>query len=164
MGMPETGALARVGLIRSLSPPFRIGVGTCPGERSGAGLAFLPCSIASPARRQERSARRRSEQPACVQHEQRQPPRRGNGFGGEALSAPLHAEQHQIGGLERLKKWIATRQVGFFPSPGEKPLDEAFGRRHELEDSAALDQDLLAFANPGPVGSGERAVLPEGLN
>ena len=85
-------------------------------------------------------------------------------LGGEALSAPLHAEQHQIGGLERLKKWIATRQVGFFPSPGEKPLDEAFGRRHELEDSAALDQDLLAFANPGPVGSGERAVLPEGLN
>jgi SpoVK/Ycf46/Vps4 family AAA+-type ATPase len=33
----------------------------------------------------------------------------------------------QIGGLERLKKWIATRRVGFFPSPGEKPLEAPKG-------------------------------------
>ncbi len=33
----------------------------------------------------------------------------------------------QIGGLERLKKWIATRKVGFFPRPGEKPLEPPKG-------------------------------------
>ncbi len=33
----------------------------------------------------------------------------------------------QIGGLERLKKWIATRRVGFFPRPGEKPLEPPKG-------------------------------------
>jgi hypothetical protein len=33
----------------------------------------------------------------------------------------------QIGGLERLKKWIATRKVGFFPRPGEKALEPPKG-------------------------------------
>jgi SpoVK/Ycf46/Vps4 family AAA+-type ATPase len=33
----------------------------------------------------------------------------------------------QIGGLGRLKKWIATRKVGFFPRPGEKPLEPPKG-------------------------------------
>jgi len=33
----------------------------------------------------------------------------------------------QIGGLERLKKWISTRRVGFFPRPGETPLEPPKG-------------------------------------
>jgi SpoVK/Ycf46/Vps4 family AAA+-type ATPase len=33
----------------------------------------------------------------------------------------------QIGGLERLKKWIGTRKVGFFPRPGEKALEPPKG-------------------------------------
>ncbi len=33
----------------------------------------------------------------------------------------------ELGGLERLKKWIATRRVGFLPEPGEKPLDPPKG-------------------------------------
>lgn len=33
----------------------------------------------------------------------------------------------QLGGLEKLKKWIATRKVGLFPGPGEKPLDPPKG-------------------------------------
>jgi len=33
----------------------------------------------------------------------------------------------QLGGLEKLKKWIATRKVGLLPGPGEKPLDPPKG-------------------------------------
>ena len=33
----------------------------------------------------------------------------------------------QVGGLEKLKKWIATRKVGFLPAAGEKPLDPPRG-------------------------------------
>jgi AAA+ superfamily predicted ATPase len=33
----------------------------------------------------------------------------------------------QVGGLDRLKKWIATRRVGFLPEAGEKPLDPPRG-------------------------------------
>ncbi len=33
----------------------------------------------------------------------------------------------QVGGLERLKKWISTRRVGFLPRAGEKPLDPPKG-------------------------------------
>jgi SpoVK/Ycf46/Vps4 family AAA+-type ATPase len=32
-----------------------------------------------------------------------------------------------VGGLERLKKWIATRKVGFLPGAGERPLDPPKG-------------------------------------
>jgi len=43
----------------------------------------------------------------------------------EFIAAPEGIEQ--IGGLERLKKWIAVRKVGFFPRPGEKPLEPPKG-------------------------------------
>jgi len=33
----------------------------------------------------------------------------------------------RIGGLERLKKWIATRKVGFLPSSAQKPIDPPRG-------------------------------------
>jgi SpoVK/Ycf46/Vps4 family AAA+-type ATPase len=33
----------------------------------------------------------------------------------------------QLGGLERLKKWIATRRAGLLPAPGEKSLDPPKG-------------------------------------
>jgi hypothetical protein len=33
----------------------------------------------------------------------------------------------QLGGLEKLKKWIATRRVGVLPAPGEPPLDPPKG-------------------------------------
>lgn len=33
----------------------------------------------------------------------------------------------QVGGLERLKKWIATRKAGLLPGAGEKPLDPPKG-------------------------------------
>ena len=33
----------------------------------------------------------------------------------------------QVGGLEKLKKWVATRKVGFLPAAGEKPLDPPRG-------------------------------------
>jgi hypothetical protein len=33
----------------------------------------------------------------------------------------------QVGGLERLKKWIATRRIGFLPEGGQKPLDPPRG-------------------------------------
>jgi hypothetical protein len=33
----------------------------------------------------------------------------------------------EVGGLEKLKKWIATRRIGFFPDAGDKPLDPPKG-------------------------------------
>jgi AAA+ superfamily predicted ATPase len=33
----------------------------------------------------------------------------------------------QLGGLEKLKKWIATRKVGLLPGPDDKPLDPPKG-------------------------------------
>ena len=33
----------------------------------------------------------------------------------------------QVGGLDKLKKWVATRKVGFLPPAGEKPLDPPRG-------------------------------------
>ena len=33
----------------------------------------------------------------------------------------------QVGGLQKLKKWIATRKAGLLPSAGEKPLDPPKG-------------------------------------
>ncbi len=33
----------------------------------------------------------------------------------------------QLGGLEKLKKWVATRRVGFLPEAGEKPIDPPRG-------------------------------------
>ncbi len=33
----------------------------------------------------------------------------------------------RVGGLGKLKRWVATRRVGFLPEPGEKPLDPPRG-------------------------------------
>jgi SpoVK/Ycf46/Vps4 family AAA+-type ATPase len=43
----------------------------------------------------------------------------------EFIPAPEGLDQ--IGGLEKLKKWIATRKAGLLPGPGEKPLDPPKG-------------------------------------
>ena len=43
----------------------------------------------------------------------------------EFLPAPDGMDQ--IGGLERLKRWIATRRAGFLPSAGQKALDPPRG-------------------------------------
>ena len=43
----------------------------------------------------------------------------------EFVPAPEGLEQ--VGGLEKLKKWIGTRKVGFLPDAGEKPLDPPRG-------------------------------------
>ena len=43
----------------------------------------------------------------------------------EFVAAPEGLDS--VGGLERLKKWIATRKVGFLPATGDKPLDPPKG-------------------------------------
>jgi ATPase family associated with various cellular activities (AAA) len=43
----------------------------------------------------------------------------------EFIPAPEGLDQ--VGGLEKLKKWIATRRIGFLPAAGEKPLDPPKG-------------------------------------
>jgi len=43
----------------------------------------------------------------------------------EFVPAPEGLEQ--LGGLEKLKKWIATRKAGFLPAAGAKPLDPPKG-------------------------------------
>ena len=47
--------------------------------------------------------------------------------GGLLDFVPAPDGMDQIGGLDRLKRWIATRRVGFLPSPGERPLDPPRG-------------------------------------
>jgi SpoVK/Ycf46/Vps4 family AAA+-type ATPase len=47
--------------------------------------------------------------------------------GGLLDFVPTPEGPDQIGGLERLKKWIATRRVGLFPQPGETPLEPPKG-------------------------------------
>jgi ATPase family associated with various cellular activities (AAA) len=47
--------------------------------------------------------------------------------GGLLEFVPAPEGMDQIGGLSRLKKWIATRRVGFLPAPGQKPLDPPKG-------------------------------------
>ena len=43
----------------------------------------------------------------------------------EFIPAPEGLDQ--IGGLDRLKRWLGTRQSGFTPAPGEHPLDAPRG-------------------------------------
>jgi hypothetical protein len=43
----------------------------------------------------------------------------------EFVPAPEGLEQ--VGGLDKLKKWIGTRKVGFLPDAGDKPLDPPRG-------------------------------------
>src|SRR5262249_30936346 len=47
--------------------------------------------------------------------------------GGLLDFVPTPEGPDKIGGLERLKKWIATRRVGMFPQPGETPLEPPKG-------------------------------------
>lgn len=47
--------------------------------------------------------------------------------GGLLEFVPSPEGMDQIGGLARLKKWIATRRAGFHPLPGQKPLDPPRG-------------------------------------
>ena len=47
--------------------------------------------------------------------------------GGLLEFVPAPDGMDQIGGLERLKKWISTRRVGFLPAAGQKPLDPPKG-------------------------------------
>ncbi len=47
--------------------------------------------------------------------------------GGLLEFVPTPEGLDQVGGLERLKKWIAMRKVGFLPRPGEKPLEPPKG-------------------------------------
>jgi len=47
--------------------------------------------------------------------------------GGLLEFVPAPEGLDRVGGLERLKKWIVTRKVGFLPRPGEKPLDTPRG-------------------------------------
>jgi hypothetical protein len=47
--------------------------------------------------------------------------------GGLLEFVPAPEGLDQVGGLEKLKKWIATRKVGFLPAAGEKPLDPPRG-------------------------------------
>jgi ATPase family protein associated with various cellular activities (AAA) len=47
--------------------------------------------------------------------------------GGLLDFVPTPEGLEQVGGLERLKKWIATRRVGLLPQPGEKPLEPPKG-------------------------------------
>ena len=47
--------------------------------------------------------------------------------GGLLEFVPAPEGLDQVGGLEKLKKWIATRKVGFLPTAGEKPLDPPRG-------------------------------------
>ena len=47
--------------------------------------------------------------------------------GGLLDFVPAPEGMDQIGGLARLKKWIATRRVGFLPAPGDLPLDPPRG-------------------------------------
>jgi hypothetical protein len=43
----------------------------------------------------------------------------------EFVAAPENLDQ--VGGLDRLKKWLATRKVGFLPRAGDPPLDPPRG-------------------------------------
>ncbi len=47
--------------------------------------------------------------------------------GGLLEFVPAPEGMDQVGGLERLKRWVATRRVGFLPDAGEKPLDPPKG-------------------------------------
>jgi SpoVK/Ycf46/Vps4 family AAA+-type ATPase len=47
--------------------------------------------------------------------------------GGLLEFVPAPEGLDQVGGLEKLKKWVATRKVGFLPAAGEKPLDPPRG-------------------------------------
>jgi SpoVK/Ycf46/Vps4 family AAA+-type ATPase len=47
--------------------------------------------------------------------------------GGLLEFVPAPDGMDQIGGLTRLKKWLATRRAGFLPAPGGKPLDPPRG-------------------------------------
>ncbi len=47
--------------------------------------------------------------------------------GGLLEFVPAPEGLDQVGGLDRLKKWVATRKVGFHPAAGETPLDPPKG-------------------------------------
>jgi ATPase family associated with various cellular activities (AAA) len=47
--------------------------------------------------------------------------------GGLLEFIPTPGGLDQLGGLDRLKKWIATRKVGLLPGPDDKPLDPPKG-------------------------------------
>ncbi|MGH9369703.1 MAG: AAA family ATPase [Thermoanaerobaculia bacterium] len=47
--------------------------------------------------------------------------------GGLLEFVPAPEGMDRIGGLSRLKKWIATRRAGFLPAQGQKPLDPPKG-------------------------------------
>jgi SpoVK/Ycf46/Vps4 family AAA+-type ATPase len=47
--------------------------------------------------------------------------------GGLLEFVPSPEGMDQVGGLARLKKWVATRRAGVLPSPGQKPLDPPRG-------------------------------------
>ena len=47
--------------------------------------------------------------------------------GGLLEFVPAPEGMEHVGGLEKLKKWIDTRRVGFFPDAGAKPLDPPKG-------------------------------------
>jgi hypothetical protein len=47
--------------------------------------------------------------------------------GGLLEFVPAPEGLDQVGGLEKLKKWVATRRVGFLPGADEKPLDPPRG-------------------------------------
>ncbi len=47
--------------------------------------------------------------------------------GGMLEFIPTPEGLDQVGGLERLKKWIATRKAGLLPGPDQKPLDPPKG-------------------------------------
>ncbi len=81
------------------------------------GISVFAVLNRSPARRQERSVRRRSERPACVQREQREPPRRGNGFGGEALAAPCTPSSIRSAGSNASRNGSRRVRSGFSPAP-----------------------------------------------
>src|SRR5689334_4832604 len=47
--------------------------------------------------------------------------------GGLIEFVPSPGGLDQLGGLEKLKRWIGTRRVGFLPEAGERPLDPPKG-------------------------------------
>ena len=93
----------------------------------------------------------------------------GDGLGGEALAAALHAEeQDALGRIEPAVAGSGRRPtfrvaIHFFSFVEAAELVEPLRRRDELEEAAALDEALLQLAEARAVGAGERVVLDDRL-
>ncbi len=107
------------------------------------------------------------EELAGIEGQKRESPARRDGLGGEALAAALDAEQQDASRrIERLfagrrQESDLARRDPLLQLLEAADLVEPLRRGNELEQPAALDQDLLGLPDPGPVLRGQRLVIDD---